>query len=208
MLIITGTGRCGTSLLAQLCRELGYDKGIGGGWDKSINAGWESRECVEINDRINELGRQRRLAEALEGDLAAKIMAFKPRVVKDPRFVRHPGVMRVWATLRKDLRVVISHREVRAAVRSSREAFFSSIDYWRTATEGEQIARLNGDLLSAVQSLADNRVPFRFVYFPEILSDYAQVHDALSQFGELKWDRLKGSQKWAELCKPEMVHWT
>ncbi len=195
MLIITGTGRCGTSLLAQLCRELGYERGIAGGWDQEINAGWENRDCVQINNKLHELYQQRRLQEALEGELAEQIKDFKPKVVKDPRFVRHPGVLRTWATLRQDLRVVIPYRDIRATVRSSREVFATRIDWWRTTSEGEQIARLHADLLNAVQVMCELRVPFRFVYFPEILTDYPQVHEALSQFGELRWDRLKGSQK-------------
>jgi len=55
MIIITGPGRSGTSIIAQLYQELGFDPG--GTWDPKVNAGLESPDIVAVNDAIQkELG--------------------------------------------------------------------------------------------------------------------------------------------------------
>ena len=56
--MITGTGRSGTSLLARIYQELGFDPTIGGGgWEPSINGGLEDIEIGALNTRIiNDLG--------------------------------------------------------------------------------------------------------------------------------------------------------
>jgi hypothetical protein len=50
VIIITGVGRSGTSLVARLYRELGLDPG--GAWDASINAGLEDPGVVRLNRAI------------------------------------------------------------------------------------------------------------------------------------------------------------
>ncbi len=50
MLIITGPGRSGTSLMAKVYRELGFDPG--GEWIEEVNAGLESHEIVRANAKI------------------------------------------------------------------------------------------------------------------------------------------------------------
>lgn len=50
MIIITGPGRSGTSFVAELYRELGFDPG--GGWNKWINAGLEASDVVRVNISI------------------------------------------------------------------------------------------------------------------------------------------------------------
>ena len=50
MIVITGPGRSGTSFLAQLYRELGFDPG--GEWVPEIEGGFEPPEVVDVNERI------------------------------------------------------------------------------------------------------------------------------------------------------------
>jgi len=52
MIIITGPGRSGTSLVAKLYLELGFDPG--GSWMTSVDAGLEEKEVVSANLRIME----------------------------------------------------------------------------------------------------------------------------------------------------------
>jgi hypothetical protein len=52
MIIITGPGRSGTSVLAQLYKELGFDPG--GEWFTEIQGGLEPPEVVEVNEEILE----------------------------------------------------------------------------------------------------------------------------------------------------------
>ncbi len=50
MIVVTGPGRSGTSLVASLYRELGFDPG--GEWIAETNAGFESWDVVIANSRI------------------------------------------------------------------------------------------------------------------------------------------------------------
>src|SRR5438034_4901812 len=50
MIIVTGPGRSGTSLVAAVYRELGLDPG--GTWYPEIRAGFEDPEVIEVNKRI------------------------------------------------------------------------------------------------------------------------------------------------------------
>jgi hypothetical protein len=50
LIVITGLGRSGTSLLAAIYRELGFDPG--GTWFPEINAGLEADPVVEANELI------------------------------------------------------------------------------------------------------------------------------------------------------------
>jgi hypothetical protein len=50
VIVLTGPGRSGTSLLALLYRELGFDPG--GRWRDEVRAGLEDRRCVDLNQAV------------------------------------------------------------------------------------------------------------------------------------------------------------
>jgi hypothetical protein len=50
VLVVTGPGRSGTSLVAELYRELGFEPG--GRWNPKVRAGNEDSEIVDVNRRI------------------------------------------------------------------------------------------------------------------------------------------------------------
>lgn len=50
MIVVTGLGRSGTSLIALLYRELGFDPG--GEWYEHMDAGLENPDVVTLNSRI------------------------------------------------------------------------------------------------------------------------------------------------------------
>jgi len=52
MIVITGPGRSGTSVIALIYRELGFDPG--GKWLAQVNAGFEAPEVVKLNNAIIE----------------------------------------------------------------------------------------------------------------------------------------------------------
>jgi hypothetical protein len=83
VIIITGVGRSGTSLVARLYHEFGLDPG--GSWDRAINAGLEDPEVVGINRTLmRELG----VGLPLDTDLAER-----PLVTRDDGGLdaREPG---------------------------------------------------------------------------------------------------------------------
>lgn len=74
MIIITGPGRSGTSVVAQLYRELGFDPG--GQWSSSVRAGWEAPDIVEMN-------------EAIIAELGVEALLRRPGILKRHLYVRN-----------------------------------------------------------------------------------------------------------------------
>jgi hypothetical protein len=68
VIVVTGPGRSGTSFLARLYSELGFDPG--GRWEPAVSAGFEDREIVETNLQLaKEMGvsiRERRGGRTLQ----------------------------------------------------------------------------------------------------------------------------------------------
>ncbi|MGH9920902.1 MAG: hypothetical protein ACRD6W_18795 [Nitrososphaerales archaeon] len=50
MIVVTGPGRSGTSLLARLYKELGFDPG--GWWQSEVNAGFEHKDVWALNVKV------------------------------------------------------------------------------------------------------------------------------------------------------------
>lgn len=86
MILITGPGRSGTSLIASIYRELGYDPG--GAWDDSVDAGYEDPDIVRLN---NNLKRELKLSTyRLPGPLR-RISRRYPRVLSPLKAVLSPN---------------------------------------------------------------------------------------------------------------------
>lgn len=198
MLIITGPGRSGTSVLAQFCRRMGYDPG--GDWHAAVAAGLEDPAVVAINDRL--IGELRRTGAA-ENTLSAygdEMRAIARPVVKDPRFTFHPGMLRAWSSVRSDLTVLLTYRKPEDSV-ASRE---------RKAAQLQHAGRqdpdaLRRDFADTIECLLDLRLPYRLLLFPQFLSRYDDVHAALTDLG-LAIDPEAGSRTWAKLVDRKLVH--
>jgi hypothetical protein len=78
MIVVTGPGRSGTSLLARLYQELGFDPVEGGGgWEDTINGGLEDIEVGHINLQIiRALGMQSQPSAI--ADRAKRILGARP----------------------------------------------------------------------------------------------------------------------------------
>jgi hypothetical protein len=89
VIVVTGPGRTGTSFLARLYGELGFDPG--GRWEPAVNAGLEAGDAVQMNLLLaEELGvsfRERRGGRALEavGSLLRKSLGYGPLPVRRAR---------------------------------------------------------------------------------------------------------------------------
>lgn len=106
MLIITGMGRCGTSFVADICKEGGYDPG--GVWEEEIRAGWEHDRVTRYNQLFAfHYGMTRRPFYMPE--LTTESF---PKVVKDPRFVSYQGVLETWLFARDDFDVLWLNRDL------------------------------------------------------------------------------------------------
>jgi hypothetical protein len=191
MLVITGMGRSGTSVLAALCARLGYDPG--GEYREGINAGLEDPAVVAVNEDVFR-------PEPAGGPLAGRIRAVRRRVIKDPRFVLAGGrPLRVWSEYRFDLRVVLTDRDPAEVVRS-RQAHPG----WFAPTPDAEAGVLRDDIAATVGLMTDLGIPFRRLRFPDFLADPAAVFDAL-RFGGLTFSDWRARRHWRKLVDPAKV---
>lgn len=90
MIVITGPGRSGTSFLASLVHELGFD--VGGGWSERLAAGREAGPIVQVNDAIiRELGGEGLWRMQAIGDRRASERRLSAAGRSMPRALREPA---------------------------------------------------------------------------------------------------------------------
>ena len=81
MIVVTGPGRAGTSFLAKLYRELGFDPG--GEWYSDVNAGLERIEFLQLNRTVaEELGVA--LRERRGGVIGRQLLRLLPEIDRLP----------------------------------------------------------------------------------------------------------------------------
>jgi len=215
VIAITGPGRSGTSFLADLYRNLGFDPG--GGWDKKINAGREHPEVVQINDElykeldiplgppVTNLGAQR---WDLVGELAdrygdrLRAIAGKLAVAKDPRF---SWTLRVWLEAKAPIEhVVLTFRrtdDVQASARLSGMGVKETapIEY-RNQARSVLIYRIG----SAITAVADYPVASSLLWFPDYLEEPERLYDQLAFPTPV--DREKFLKVFRKTVNPKNVH--
>lgn len=169
MIVITGPGRSGTSLLAQLYRELGFDPG--GWWMSDVQAGLEDKEVWRLNQALcRELrvsagerggGALLRLAGTVvrrsEGHLAPALRDPMAEVVDRVRYRRiHPDLMardriaRAVERYGEQLRELATAREV-----AKDPQFCFTMEPWLAAGASVEAILL---LLRPLDAMVDSRV--------------------------------------------------
>lgn len=199
LLIITGTGRCGTSFLASLCRECGQNPS--GSWDDSVNAGYEHPKVVKINEQVwKNGGAGRKLLSAIKN--------IDNRVVKDPRFVRFGhSILSAWAYARKDIRVLLVTRDLDAVVQSMLKdrRRFCAIPPLPSSPKAMKRA-LENQLSDFRRLAASLRVPILEIEFPWLLDHPTETYQALENFGALDIPYRMFFSAFQKLRDPSKVH--
>jgi len=172
MLVITGLGRCGTSMVSAILERCG--RGPGGDFNPEVRAGYENPRLSEIN---NVIGRSYPVMGPKSADpFRAPIQTCPRLVIKDPRFVSKAGVLETWLRFRDDLRFLVMFREPRDSVESAR----ASISKDRTPeTFGEDVLSAERALDAALWTLLRSKSRFAVVRYPAVLSDPGSLYDAL-----------------------------
>jgi len=198
MLVITGPGRSGTSMLAQFCCMMGSN--TGGEWCEEIDAGLEHPVVARINDAMY---REARITGTVAKSLAEyrdAIAALDLKVVKDPRFTYHPAILRAWRSVRPDLTVLLTYRnpEMSIASRNRHKKFL----FVKRKSRPEA---LKCDLADTVETLLDCGVPHEILLFPNLLKQYDVVYNAFHKLG-MPIDREAGHEAWWALVDEGKVH--
>lgn len=183
-IVITGTGRAGTTLLVQLLTELGQDTGYTGeNWRRDYD-----EHC----------------AAGLEHDITAP---------DAPRIVKNPGLCETLPDLLARRAVVIEHaivpvRSLDAAAKS--RVWIGGQGktpggLWGTADASAQKAVLAERFHALVEALVQHEVPTTFLAFPRFARD---VDYAWQQLGPIvpTVTREQFGAAFARVARPELVH--
>jgi hypothetical protein len=220
MIVITGPGRSGTSVLAQVYKELGFDPG--GVWIERTAAGLEDPRFYSLNNRLAaQLGMTmlKRLPKAAAAAEEAEI-SFEPAdwgrldavvehnratmlelardadVVKDPRF---SYLLPVWLAAGAPIdHVVITTRDLDAMVASRLAAGQTEL----SASELRKSLKYAIDVIST--AVTDHDVPHTWLRFPDFLRDPGALYDVLPFPRPVERERF--TEVATRLFDPDMVH--
>ena len=201
MLIITGVGRCGTSVVAKFFENMGFNLGYTH-WDDMIHAGGEDSTVVWINRWMYACKLKYGTSSLFVFKGREHILDFKLQIVKDPRFT-WPGVMEGWLKLRKDLRVLILTRPFKDVVASRKKMGIMSND-WQDPRK-YTIERLQIDFSNFLNVLGRNNTKYTMISFPGILDEYDLFYKSLRFLGHNTFDKEKGRKVWEKTVNKKLV---
>lgn len=183
-IIITGTGRAGTTFLVQLLTELGLDTGYtpdtwGRDYDTHCAAGLEHEILGEDSPRVV---KNPALCETLPGLLA------RGEIVVEHAFI---PVRALDAAARSRIRI------------GGRGQTPGGL--WGTPEPASQKAVLAENFHRLVHTLAQYEVPHTFLSFPRIVADASYAWRKLRPvLGDTDWATFQAA--FARVARPELVH--
>jgi len=152
MLIITGLGRCGTSFVALFLQKMGYDLGDQITWNEEMRAGLEWKKAYGLNISLsNFIDKQGKIPEEYTEEMEQKILKLDKIVFKDPRFTWHPKIIEFWYDTRKDIQILLLHRDPIADIVKSRKKLIK--ESRQDPRRGDDIIQFRNDILNIPQSL-------------------------------------------------------
>jgi len=198
MIIITGPGRSGTSVLAQFCLKMGYNPG--GSWYDCVDAGMEHPRVAAINDALFlEVTRTGAVQKTLD-EHREEMRSLDLTVVKDPRFTFHPAILRAWHSVHSDLKVLVTYRTPEHSI-ASRKRHASDLVHKHKRHPNV----LRCDFANVIEAMLDLDIPFSILLFPNFLKQYAHVYEAFENLG-MPFDHDAGQDVWNTLVNMEKVH--
>lgn len=211
MVIITGLGRCGTSVLIRYLKRVGIGVGYNINWHEEANAGFElstfyslihdlyhlfCKEGKPINLDTKCLGHYwdgRTYREALiEVDKDER--QGNVEVVKDPRITWHPDLIEAIYEARQDIKLIICHRKIED-IMASRESL--PIRYGDPKPRKE-LWEYKADFADFYTRVLKLEIEHIFMYFPDFLKDYNKAYNKIVHIG-LPHSFLKGLEVWGNL---------
>lgn len=193
-LIITGFARSGTSLLTKFLNKLGYD--TGGVWNPEINAGFEDENVQKIVTTFQ----SNPLSEELILFLEKEIKLIDKIVVKHPRFLMNPEIMRIWAYIYPETSVLVTYREPLHALQSKNS--YGNLGYYTNFSPSELDKKFN----DFIDILINLKVKHHILHFPNFLENYDEVYYSISSLG-IHIDKDRGRNIWHNIVDFNKVHY-
>ncbi len=224
MLVITGTGRCGTTLIAEFCTRMGYE--TGGNLPEGETEGREDGKVKSLNHNINVLDlittltKGQNLPEDVKDkivniqktidtnrNISDKIKKVDNEVVKDPAFFnRHESCLDNWIQNKENLRFLIMIRDLDSSYNSAKTKGYVnflwddkniSLEDWK-----KKVYKTHFEF---IKKLIENNIPFKHLKFPDITDNYKEVYKTLTELG-LNIDYNKGEEVWNKLVNKKLIH--
>ncbi len=193
ILIISGFHRSGTSLLTQFLNLVGYD--TGGTCNSEINAGYEDEQFQKICTTFQ----MNSLTEDLILFLEKEIQKIDKTVLKHPRLLMNPEILRIWTNIFPNTSVLVTYREPIHALESKKS--LSNLGYYTNFSPSE----LDEKFHQFIDALIHLRIKHHILYFPDLLNQYDEIYHAISSLG-IHIDKDKGRLIWANLADSNLVH--
>ena len=195
MLVITGTGRSGTTALAQWLKELNllpYE----GEYIKQHYSGLEPFDVSRVNSAIwigNDAPMQSIPAQE------AAIRAVDYSIIKDDKFF-YSNVLDTWLSVRKDMKFLITIRNF-SKVEKSRRAV-GQLNKIRTPEQ------LNSDFGKFLHRVILNKLPYQIICFPDFLDSYEEVYEKFKLIApEIEINFEEGKLAWDKVINKNLVHY-
>lgn len=193
-LIITGFARSGTSLLTKFLNLMGYD--TGGEWNEELNAGFEDEQTQKIVTTFQ----NNPFSEDLILFLEKEIERIDKIVVKHPRFLMIPEIMRIWTNIHPETSILVTYREPFHALESKKS--YGNLGYFTNFSPTE----LDIKFKEFINVLINLRIKHHILYFPDFLTDYDKVYHSISALG-IHIDKYRGGKIWDNIVDLEKVHY-
>lgn len=192
-LIITGFARSGTSLLAKFLNLMGYD--TGGSWNEENNAGYEDEQTQKICTTFQ----MNPFSEDLILFLEKEIQKVDKIVVKHPRFLYNPEILRIWTTVFPETSILVTYRTPIYALESKNS--LGNFGYYSNLSPSE----LDKKFHDFISQLIHLRIRHHILYFPDFLTDYGKIYHSISSIG-IYINKDKGQTVWNNLVDMSKVH--
>ncbi len=192
-ILVTGFPRSGTSLIMSFLQKLGYD--VGGSWSSEINAGWEDEHFQKIVTTFQ----MNSFAEDLILFLEKEIQKINKIVVKHPRLLFNPNLLKIWTNIFPDTRILVLYREPLHALESKKS--LGNLGYFTNISPSELDLKFH----EFISQLIHLRINHKILYFPDFIENYDAVYHSISSLG-IYLDKDKGRSIWANLIDPSLVH--
>lgn len=194
MLIITGNGRSGTTVIASFLHRLNFIN-AGNDWMHGTKRG--GAEAGWVNNIIKSFNS----GEELDGD--TKDLLIKCDVIKSPQFM-NSGNEILWNKFKlfdANLKVLICYRNFKDAANSFRKYNMSEFGRgYTTYTDEEDLLeiRLKDYYFNCIEFLNKFHVEYEVLTFPDYLFDYSKTVMTLNKLG-FNFDVERGKTIWDQL---------
>jgi hypothetical protein len=206
MIVITGLGRCGLSIIGQVLLSMNYR----GGNDlidyrlssiqelnKDIYQQILNRGGVNPSAKCNnEYWRGYAYKEAIAN--VAKDERQRPvHFIIEPCFMWHKEILKVWLRSRKDLKFLIIHRDFDKLLDSYHRNPPDETELFR----GSDILRYKADFADCITTLISFRFSYEIGIFPNFTKDGKTLFQKIRQMSNLQFCHIEASKIMKEILE-------